>query len=156
MNIKKQVHFLGQVYYKLSKAEYGEQLNKESYERAIKNPMREIVKLFTQLIAKRKMTEEMQEYAALRFEDIDIYEEKVTGSADLPLELQETFRAAVVSAREIPSAKKLIKMTGLTQQEIAKELNVNNNTVSRWSLENSKLSEENRYKLEKLVLENMK
>lgn len=152
MTTNGQIYILGQIYGKLCGLDKN-LATPEGFGRACKRPMREITAMIMKLRQSRKLTAEVDEYIGLRFDDIDSENEEIMGDSVLPIELQGTFQIGYFHAQKQKNQKELIKKTGLSQQEIAGKLGVAANTVSRWTLEQSKISEKTRYELEKLSLD---
>lgn len=151
MELRDQVYNLGQIYARLCKVVNMDNLsNPQSYERACRQPLKEITIIVQKL--RGKIPKKDEEYIAIRFNDIDIDNDIIFGGT-LPIELQGVFQIAYHQARNPKSVKELIAGSGYNQNEVADLLGVNINTVSRWALGEVIPSVEVYYKLERLKKE---
>ncbi|MBO5449825.1 MAG: helix-turn-helix transcriptional regulator [Ruminococcus sp.] len=149
MELRDQVYNLGQIYARLCKAANMNSLNNpQSYERACRQPMREITIIYIQKLRGR-LSKEDNEYVGIRFNDIDADNDLLFGGA-LPIELQGVFQLGYHHSQEEKTVKELIVRTGYNQIEIAEKLGVTPTTVSRWASGSVKISQENIYKIERL------
>jgi len=154
MDTKKQIYFLGQIYAALCDAMKISDPN--AFERAARIPMREITPLLIKFKSNLKPVKDVKTldvYLTLRMDMIDSDNELIFGGQVLPVELQGTFIIGYNQYDSRKDVKKLIAHTGLTQEQVAEKLGVASNTVSRWCTGESKVSEENRFKIEQIIMD---
>ncbi len=157
MDTKKQIYLLGQIYAALCDSMKISDPN--AFGRATRIPMREITPLLIKFKSKLKPVKDdktLDLYLTLRFDMIDNDNEVIFGGQVLPVELQGTFIIGYNQYDSRKDVKRLIAHTGLTQEQVAEKIGVKGNTVSRWCTGESKISEENRFKIEQIIMDNWK
>lgn len=154
MATDRQIYYLGQIYAAL--CDQLEISDPEKYMMALQHPIFEIIKMYLEFVSGHQTAKNpkyLVEYLSLRFRKLDSNNEFVTGEKILPIDLQATFILAYKQYQVRTDAKTLVSRTGLTQEQLAAKIGVQSNTVSRWCTGERKLSEENRFKIEQLSLE---
>ncbi len=120
-------------------------------------PMLAFSMAYTIALKANKLTEKRKEYVELRLDGIEI---SVMDKFDiLPYTYHQYIIFGLYKGKLFRGndTEKIIDNvcthTKMTQRQIAQELGVNENTIRRWATKESKLSAENRYKLEKLIFD---
>lgn len=152
----KTMYLFGRIYARLCFCFYGSFVDVPAsvLTMADRRPFLHISLMQQRLYVSHKLTDDLDKFLIYRFDDVGLSD---IGDFDY---CDPGFRFSFTIGYQdcqneygFGGASNLIYKTGLTYSEIADRLSVAVNTVWRWSNDVTPLSELNRYKLEKLVIE---
>ena len=142
---KRTAFILGEIYGRLSTIVPSAD-DPAPFKQACISPMIGMTTAYMKARKSRTLTKDIEDYIAVRFNDID--PDEAGGNCDV--ETQGVFQIGYYKGKMPKTAAQLIERTGKSYQKIADELKVSKITVARW-VQGTEPSEEKKYLIEKMT-----
>lgn len=146
---KRMIFILGEIYGRLSTVVPSAE-DPAQFKQACINPFLGFSSVYLKARQSGALTKDIEDYVSIRLNDVD--PDEVTGTCDV--ETQGVFQIGYYKGMKPKTAAQLIDKSGMTHQQIADELGVARNTVTRW-VNSNEPNEKIKYQLEKLGWEDI-